>query len=76
MLSSSTVLLRKRVRSCYVPSSARAAKVLLATQHVGVFRLGNRTVQVLPKIYRADETTDPAKRKGDPKPPSHAPDRG
>jgi len=37
-------------------------KVVVATQHVGVFCLGNRTVQVLPKIYRADETSDPAKR--------------
>jgi 5-methylcytosine-specific restriction enzyme subunit McrC len=35
---------------------------LLATQHVGIFRLGNRTVQVLPKIYQSSETTDVAKR--------------
>jgi 5-methylcytosine-specific restriction enzyme subunit McrC len=28
---------------------------LRATQHVGVFRIGNRTVQVLPKIYHSGE---------------------
>ena len=39
----------------------KGKRVVVATQHVGVFRLGNRTVQVLPKIYRAEETTDPAK---------------
>ena len=44
------------------PTVRGGRKVLVATQHVGVFRLGNRTVQVLPKIYRADETTDPAER--------------
>lgn len=37
-------------------------KRLLATQHVGVFRFGNRTVQVLPKIYQAAETTNPSTR--------------
>lgn len=35
---------------------------LRATQHVGVFRLGNRTVQVLPKIYQSGETTDARQR--------------
>lgn len=44
------------------PTVRGGRKVLVATQHVGVFRLGHRTVQVLPKIYRAGETTDPAKR--------------
>jgi 5-methylcytosine-specific restriction enzyme subunit McrC len=38
------------------------ARELRATQHVGVFRLGNRTVQVLPKIYQSGETTDPRQR--------------
>jgi 5-methylcytosine-specific restriction enzyme subunit McrC len=33
-----------------------------ATQHVGVFRLGSLTVQVLPKIYQTDETADEGKR--------------
>jgi len=33
-------------------------KELRAAQHVGVFRLGNRTIQVLPKIYQADGMTD------------------
>ncbi|MGO9113411.1 MAG: 5-methylcytosine restriction system specificity protein McrC [Thermoguttaceae bacterium] len=44
------------------PVVRNGKKALLATQYVGVFRLGSRTVQVLPKIYRAEETTDPAKR--------------
>jgi 5-methylcytosine-specific restriction enzyme subunit McrC len=35
---------------------------LRAAQHVGVFRLGNRTVQVLPKIYQSGETTDARER--------------
>jgi 5-methylcytosine-specific restriction enzyme subunit McrC len=35
---------------------------LVATQHVGVFRLGNRTVQVLPKVYWAAEATDDRQR--------------
>ena len=37
-------------------------KVLVATQHVGVFRLGNRTLQVLPKIYQSSATTDARQR--------------
>jgi 5-methylcytosine-specific restriction enzyme subunit McrC len=31
-------------------------RAIQAAQHVGVVRLGNRTVQVLPKIYQARET--------------------
>src|SRR5262245_63353197 len=38
---------------------------LRAAQHVGVFRLGNRTVQVLPKIYQSGETTDARQRARD-----------
>jgi 5-methylcytosine-specific restriction enzyme subunit McrC len=34
------------------------ARELRAAQHVGVFRLGNQTVQVLPKIYQSGEATD------------------
>jgi 5-methylcytosine-specific restriction enzyme subunit McrC len=37
-------------------------KVIQAAQHVGVIRLGNRTIQVLPKIYRSGETTEEATR--------------
>jgi 5-methylcytosine-specific restriction enzyme subunit McrC len=35
---------------------------LRAAQHVGVFRLGNRTVQVLPKIHQSGETADAGQR--------------
>jgi 5-methylcytosine-specific restriction enzyme subunit McrC len=35
---------------------------LRVAQHVGVFRLGNRTVQVLPKIHRSGEATDQQQR--------------
>ena len=35
---------------------------LCAAQHLGVFRLGTRTVQVLPKIYQSGETTDAPQR--------------
>jgi 5-methylcytosine-specific restriction enzyme subunit McrC len=38
------------------------ARELRAAQHVGVFRLGNRTVQVLPKIYQSGEATDARQR--------------
>lgn len=31
---------------------------LKAQQHVGVIRLGNRTIQILPKIYRTEATAD------------------
>lgn len=31
---------------------------LKAHQHVGVIRLGNRTIQILPKIYRTDTLSD------------------
>ena len=34
---------------------------LRALQHVGVFRLGDRTVQVLPKIYQSGEAADGVK---------------
>lgn len=40
------------------PVVRRDGRELRAAQHVGVFRLGNRTVQVLPKIYRAGEVKD------------------
>jgi 5-methylcytosine-specific restriction enzyme subunit McrC len=32
-------------------------KVIQAAQHVGVIRLGNRTIQILPKIYKVREST-------------------
>ena len=44
------------------PVVRKGKKALLATQHVRVFRLGNRTVQVLPKIYQTGEATTPAER--------------
>jgi 5-methylcytosine-specific restriction enzyme subunit McrC len=44
------------------PAVRGGTKVLVATQHVGVFRLGNRTVQVLPKIYQSSATTDARQR--------------
>ena len=31
-------------------------RAIQATQHVGVVRLGNRTIQVLPKIYQSRDT--------------------
>jgi 5-methylcytosine-specific restriction enzyme subunit McrC len=37
-------------------------KVIQADQRVGVIRLGSRTIQVLPKIYRSEETTEEATR--------------
>src|SRR5262249_10939399 len=40
------------------PVVRQGKRELVATQHVGVFRLGNRTVQVLPKVYRAGEAAD------------------
>lgn len=36
----------------------RGEKRIQAAQHVGVIRLGGRTVQVLPKIYQTSETAD------------------
>jgi 5-methylcytosine-specific restriction enzyme subunit McrC len=36
------------------PTIRAASRELQATQHVGVFRFRDRTIQVLPKIYRAD----------------------
>jgi hypothetical protein len=39
------------------PTVRSAKRKLQATQHVGVFRFRDRTIQVLPKIYR-DETQD------------------
>jgi 5-methylcytosine-specific restriction enzyme subunit McrC len=33
-------------------------KVIQAAQHVGVIRLGNITIQILPKIYQAQESAD------------------
>src|SRR6266478_4680269 len=37
-------------------------KELKAAQHVGVLRFGNRTVQVLPKIYREHAATSEQER--------------
>src|SRR5262245_44660857 len=37
------------------PVTRRGAWELQATQHVGVVRLGRRTIQILPKIYRSSE---------------------
>jgi 5-methylcytosine-specific restriction enzyme subunit McrC len=37
-------------------------KVIQAAQHVGIIRLGSRTIQVLPKIYRSEETAEEATR--------------
>lgn len=36
------------------PTIQNAKRGIQATQHVGVFRIRNRTIQVLPKIYRAE----------------------
>jgi 5-methylcytosine-specific restriction enzyme subunit McrC len=44
------------------PVVREGKREFVAAQHVGDFRLGNRTVQVLPKIYRAGETTDGRQR--------------
>lgn len=43
-------------------ASYRDGGTLTACQHVGVIRLGNRTIQVLPKIYRTPvrEGEDPS----------------
>ena len=48
------------------PAVRGGTKVLVATQYVGVFRLGNRTVQVLPKIYRRED--DDARHGGERRP--------
>lgn len=37
-------------------------KKLQAAQYVGVVRLGNRTIQILPKIYQPSEATDEKER--------------
>src|SRR5690242_17722866 len=37
-------------------------KKLQAAQYVGVVRLGNRTIQILPKIYQSSEATDENER--------------
>jgi 5-methylcytosine-specific restriction enzyme subunit McrC len=36
------------------PTIRAASRELQATQHVGVFRFRDRTIQILPKIYRAE----------------------
>jgi 5-methylcytosine-specific restriction endonuclease McrBC regulatory subunit McrC len=36
-------------------------RVIQAAQHVGVVRLRNRTIQILPKIYRRSETDEKAR---------------
>jgi hypothetical protein len=40
----------------------RRDKVIQASQYVGVVRLRNRTIQILPKIYRSDEDADEQQR--------------
>lgn len=40
----------------------RREKVIQASQYVGVVRLRNRTIQILPKIYRSDEDADEQQR--------------
>lgn len=44
------------------PVIRRGKRAIRATQHVGVFRLGNRTIQVLPKIYQSNENKDERQR--------------
>ena len=49
--------LRAAMRIDVLKATIRNGKrAIQATQHVGVVRLGNRTIQVLPKIYQARET--------------------
>src|SRR5688572_17541828 len=36
----------------------RGKKVIHAAQHVGVIRFGNKTVQILPKIYQVSDIAD------------------
>lgn len=44
--------------------TVRAGKLeLQAAQHVGVVRLGNRTIQILPKIYRPGEASNEERTK-------------
>jgi 5-methylcytosine-specific restriction enzyme subunit McrC len=40
------------------PTVSGRVHVLKAAQHVGVVRLRNRTIQILPKIYRQSETSE------------------
>ena len=48
--------LRVSTKTDVVKVTVRKGKrAIQATQHVGVVRLGNRTIQVLPKIYQARE---------------------
>lgn len=39
------------------PTVRAGKRELQATQHIGVVRLGGRTIQILPKIYRPGKTT-------------------
>jgi len=59
--------LLERMRVAYGSDVLRAAvrgrtKTLQAAQYVGVVRLGNRTIQILPKIYQLSETADEKQR--------------
>jgi 5-methylcytosine-specific restriction enzyme subunit McrC len=42
----------------YLSATQAGRRVLRATQHVGVFRFGGRTVEVLPKLYQAGTAGD------------------
>src|ERR1041384_6798875 len=53
-LALGTEVLRATVRN--------GKKVIQAAQHVGDIRLSNRTIQILPKIYRTKESADEAAR--------------
>jgi 5-methylcytosine-specific restriction enzyme subunit McrC len=55
-------LCRKAGAELLRPVVRTGKREFLATQHVGVFRLGNWTVQVLPKVYKSSEATDTQKR--------------
>lgn len=43
----------------YLSAKSTGERVLRATQHVGVFRFGGRTVEVLPKLYAGGTAGDP-----------------
>jgi 5-methylcytosine-specific restriction enzyme subunit McrC len=59
--------LLERMRSAVGAEILRATvrggvRVIQAAQHVGVVRLRNRTIQILPKIYRASEAANERQR--------------
>jgi 5-methylcytosine-specific restriction enzyme subunit McrC len=56
--------MNKRVGVLLLRPTVRAGKFeLQAAQHVGVVRLGNRTIQILPKIYRSGTTSNEERTK-------------